>query len=379
MLNVSTTNIEQLESRSSHKHTDIYIIMPKKVLILVPNLKLSGGVSNYYKILKPYLESGFTYMTRGRRVRTRFLDKFLVLCCSLWDYIAYSIRIPFYKEVVINHSLSQEGLMRDVIFMKIAAFWNVKTTIFFRGLDINIQRKIEEGKFDSFKKHLFSVKRMIVLSSDFKQKLIKWGYTGQIIKETTVVDPLLLKPNPPRKENNQRINFLFLSRVEKYKGVYELVDAFKLLQNRYNNVHLIIAGEGSETTSIEIYIKNNKIRNINFTGYVLGAMKSRAYTDADIFMFPSYSEGMPNAILEAMSFGLPIITSNVGGIPDIFVDKKNGYMTDDISPRTLCGLMEKMIKNIDERKAISTYNRSISDKFLAKNVAKRISDIFLMN
>jgi len=347
-----------------------------KTLILVPSSKIAGGVSNYYQVLKPYLGNGFDYMTRGRRVRIKKFDKAILLLCYVLDYIHFFIKIPFYGSVIINHSLAKEAMYRDAIYIRIARLFKKNVTVFFRGLDPKIQDQIDNGEVSGYKNHLFLADRMIVLSSKFERKLYDWGFKGQVIKETTIVDPHLLTKKVDSTIIKEKKQILFLSRVEKYKGVYELLEAFQLLQKKVDNVQLVIAGDGSALENLKVLVEHKNIDNVSFPGFVKGEAKANLLSNSDLFVFPSYAEGMPNAILEAIAFGLPIITSDVGGIPDIFEDTKNGCMTSDIAPDNLASLMGKMLMDSNELHNISEYNKSVASVYYADNVALRIKKTF---
>lgn len=345
----------------------------KRTLILVPSPKIAGGVSNYYTVLKPYLNNSFTYMVRGRRFTLKYFDKFVLLLCYLYDIIHLLVIIHRYDILLINNSLAKEAFIRDAVYIQISKIFNKKVIVFFRGLDPKIQEEIESNKLPVFKKYILKADACVVLSKAFKNRLRKWGYKDNIFMETTIVDPNLVSLRTPYSNNSN--NLLFLSRVEKYKGVYELLDSFIILQRNNNNLTLTIAGNGVALNELKKTVKDKSIENVFFPGYVEGKEKADIMNKADVFVFPSYAEGMPNAILEALAFGLPIVTSNVGGIPDIFVNEKMGFMIDDISPSNIAKQVKELIGNKTLCENISAYNIENSTKFLAPNVAKRLTKL----
>lgn len=68
--------------------------------------------------------------------------------------------------------------------------------------------------------------------------------------------------------------------------------------------------------------------NVEFPGWVRGDTKDKLLREADVFFLPSYNEGMPMSVLDAMGYGLPVVSTNVGGIPKIVHDGENGYCCD---------------------------------------------------
>jgi glycosyltransferase involved in cell wall biosynthesis len=347
--------------------------LKKKILILTPKLSLPGGVSNYYRIIQDYLPDNFRFMTRGRRYHVPIIDKGILILCYIFDFVRAVIVFPFYAHIVINTSLGKATLIRSAHFIKIAKLYNKEVTIFFRGLDPAVQNKINDGKYAFFFKFYFLADQIIVLSSVFKEKLIRWGYNGKIHTETTVIDEKLLcgKANKP---DDRKINVLFLARVEKYKGVYELMGAIEILLNKNIKLNFILAGDGKELDELKAISKDKNLK-ISFPGYVKGESKKRLLSMADIFVFPSYAEGMPNSVLEALAFGIPVVVSNVGGIPDIFIDGKMGYLLESLSPKEIADKIESLVDNKELREEISFYNKASSSKFYAPNVAIRLEKI----
>ena len=170
---------------------------------------------------------------------------------------------------------------------------------------------------------------------------------------------------------------LFLSRVLKEKGIYETVDAVRILQARRRDVSLMVAGTGEECSRVKSYVRKYGVRNVSFPGYLRGKEKAAAFLDAYVFCLPSYAEGMPVALLEAMSFGLPAVTSPVGGIADVFVDGVNGFF---VAPGDALRVAEGLLRLMDDRDAyISISNRNYGyarDHFSCAAVARKLDEIY---
>ena len=234
-----------------------------------------------------------------------------------------------------------------------------------------------------FKLVFFLSDCMIVLSSQFKNKLISWGYDKPIYLETTVVDEELIKGISDelisRKYDvqNNETNILFLARVEKAKGIYEAVDCYNILKKKYPELSLRIAGDGFELMNVKSYVRNNSINDVEFLGFVTGVAKFTAYWNSHIYILPSYSEGMPNSVLEAMALGLPVVTRNVGGLVDFFKNNEHGFMTVSKDPELLAGLTEELLKNNNLLKTIALNNyRYAVEKFTTSKVIERLENIY---
>ncbi|MEA3500608.1 MAG: glycosyltransferase family 4 protein, partial [Candidatus Marinimicrobia bacterium] len=180
--------------------------------------------------------------------------------------------------------------------------------------------------------------------------------------------------------NNFNINkkkygneLLFLARVEKYKGIYICLEAVKNI----SDVKLTIAGSGNELNSVKKYVSDKNIENVEFIGYVSGKKLIETYMNSSIYLLPSDAEGMPTSILEAMAFGLPVITRPVGGLKDFFEDGKMGYITESKDPKVFTRLIEKLIRNKEKMIETGKYNHEYAKKrFLASKVAVRLEKIY---
>lgn len=132
-----------------------------------------------------------------------------------------------------------------------------------------------------------------------------------------------------RKYNTKQIYYiLFIGRIEIEKGVFELINAIKhLKESGNNNFVLDIVGDGPCSLELQNLVKQyNLTQNIIFHGLIMDKNRlAQFYLNADILILPTYNEGFPRVLYEAMIFGTPIITSIVGGIGSLMKDMYNCY------------------------------------------------------
>ena len=128
-----------------------------------------------------------------------------------------------------------------------------------------------------------------------------------------------------RKCNN---TVLFLGELGKRKGCYDIPAVIAQVKKSIPAVRFVLAGAGSEVDekAIKKLIDEKGVSdNVEFPGWVRGDTKDKLLREADVFFLPSYNEGMPMSVLDAMGYGLPVVSTNVGGIPKIVHDGENGY------------------------------------------------------
>ncbi len=137
---------------------------------------------------------------------------------------------------------------------------------------------------------------------------------------------------------------LFIGRVVKDKGVDELIEAFTILNRKYRDIKLLIVGDFeadlNPIDNIEILNSNQNIIRIDFQKDI------RPYLSiSSLFVLPSYREGLPNSLLEAGSFGVPLLATNINGCNEIIIDRENGILVEKKSIDSLANGIESLIKD----------------------------------
>lgn len=350
------------------------------VIINTPDTDLPGGVAYFYKTIKPYFTSNVMYFTVGRRKNRT--GKLNAVFQTVFDFINFLLIINTKNIdlIHINPSLGPKSFLRDAVFIALAKLSRKRVLIFFRGWDEEYERFSEKYLLWLYKLTYFRAEGIIVLAEQFKNKLIQLGYKGPIYVDTTVVGDDVFDgfSLDEKLYSSNEVKILFLSRIEKAKGIYELIDAINIINSNYNNVLLIVAGSGDEKDSVEKYAIKLGLNNIKFTGHIVGDEKRKVFKEADIFAFPTYyGEGMPNAVLEAMAYGLPVLTRPVGGLKDFFEDGAMGCLVEEVDANIYASRLIPLINDLELRRKVSFYNRAYSnDKFKASNVVKRLESVY---
>ena len=120
---------------------------------------------------------------------------------------------------------------------------------------------------------------------------------------------------------------VFVGRCEQDKGLGELLSAFRGIHNSAPNTHLLIVGDGSFRIEMESFVRMHGLAQyVHLVGRVPQSTVARFLGASDIFVLPSYSEGMPNALLEAMACEMPCVATSVGGNAEAIVDGVSGLL-----------------------------------------------------
>lgn len=156
-----------------------------------------------------------------------------------------------------------------------------------------------------------------------------------------------------KERNNSVPRLLFLSNLIPSKGVYILLDALKLLQDR--GVSFVCNFVGGETKQIDTKRIGDNIQkrglssSVCYLGQIFGEEKRLLYKESDVFVFPTQNECFGLVILEAMQFGLPIVTTDEGGIPEIVNDGESGFICEKSNPPMLADYIESLLKDRELR------------------------------
>lgn len=223
---------------------------------------------------------------------------------------------------------------------------------------------------------LNSCSMVIVLSKSWKKYFKKIGVHGNKIKVlNNIVQPP--KIDSKLKNNEYPLKLLFLGEIGDRKGIFDLLTVFSNNRDFFKKkIQLNIGGNGEVQRLLGFIEKHNLKDFVTFLGWVSNAGKHTALIDSDIFILPSHNEGLPIAILEAMSYGKPVISTDVGGIAEVV---KNDYSGCLISPGDLNAIYDSLELFINKPSLIKTYRAnclSLVTSYHAENVIKDLECLY---
>lgn len=158
-----------------------------------------------------------------------------------------------------------------------------------------------------------------------------------------------------------------VGRFSPEKGQLYFLDAFKLIKDRFANVKAMLVGDGQDKEKILQKIKEYKLeKDVILTGYQ--EKITQFYKAFDVVVMPSLSEGMPNVALEAMLFEKPVIATNVGGIPEVVIDKVTGSIVPSQAPELLAN---QIIRIIDDPNLALEYGNAGRERVLAEFIPRK--------
>jgi glycosyltransferase involved in cell wall biosynthesis len=175
---------------------------------------------------------------------------------------------------------------------------------------------------------------------------------------------------------NKILKIICSARLIERKGQDTLIDAIAILKEK--NIHYMVdlVGEGDLKELFQkLASEKGVVEQINFCGYIPREKMPEMYSNADIFVLPSYNEGMSNALLEAMASALPVVVTHVGGTEEL-VDDTNGFVFDAGQTNQLVEILETIHHNKANIKFLGQNSRKKAEELSWKKISEQYLSIF---
>lgn len=237
---------------------------------------------------------------------------------------------------------------------------------------------------------IFDKKSKILYKLLNKKKLIKFiavsktiaNETKKVLQDTKVNIGTIYNPvNIPaynreiinKKAEKNEVNFVNVARFVKLKNHKLLIDAFSEVIKNNNRVHLTLVGEGNLLEDMKNYVIDKKIgKFVTFTGNVKNV--GEILKKSDVFVLTSTTEAFPVSIIEAMSYGLPIVSTDVGGIKEVVTN--NGILVQSQDKNQLIEAMTIMINNKKLRIQYANNSFKKAHEFSKDKIVKQYSEVY---
>lgn len=216
---------------------------------------------------------------------------------------------------------------------------------------------------------------MIVLSESWKRWFSSVGVEeSRMTVLHNITDYPVLRPEMKTKDG--KIHFLFLGEIGERKGVFDILRGLTKFKDDFaDKIELRIGGNRNEQQMLAAIQENGLGGIVKFEGWVSGDKKTNLLNWADIFILPSHNEGLPISILEAMSYGMPIISTPVGGIPEVVME--NGVLVTPGNDNEISLAIKRYIENRSLIEKEGVISREIVEAYLPDYVMEHLKDIYL--
>ncbi len=355
-----------------------------KIVITGPARVDPGGVSNYYNALLPHLLRNKDFLIQYQEIGSTHGS--MGILHPLVDQLRVRRYIARERPALVhlNPSLTFKSFFRDGLFALQARTMGVPVIVFFRGWEEHVASRIDRELQWFFRATFGRANAFVVLAKNIGDRLRQWGVRAPISLENTVVpdaavEGFSIEQKLGAMRVSKELKVLFMARLEPAKGLMETVEAVRGLGQAGVSIALTIAGDGAAMEDVRRVVNADEHarRHIQIVGYVRGDTKKALLYQQHVYCLPSYGEGMPNSLLEAMALGMPALTCAVGGIGDFFESGKMGYL---VEPRDVAGLRERLKQLTEDRELLlemAQYNHCYAMKhFLASDAAARLGKLY---
>ncbi len=349
-------------------------------IMMVGNAKcVKGGITTVISFLR-------RYDWKNDGISIKFIPTYISnnnLIEIIFYAVAY-IRILFtviiWRPNLVHIHMSYRGSFRRAYYIhKLAKKCKIRTIVHLHGSEFKkwyyecnpkMRRKISQLITDS--------DYFVVLGEKWRSFIHSIAPKANIIVARNTVE----FPIERAVYNSDRCIFTFTGVLIKRKGVDILLDAISkcMLDKKCRHYKFYIAGAGEEELSLKTKTNNMQLsESISFLGWINDLERKKILCESRALILPSYNEGLPMSILEALSFGVPVIATSVGSIGEAIENGRNGFMVDVGNSDMLAECIKK-IGMMDEKKwgAMSDSSRDvIFKKFSSKKYIDTFKRIYL--
>lgn len=314
--------------------------------------------------------------------------KILLLIKYLIKYVLL-LKRKKYDIVLIAHSFGPAAFIKDSLFMRIAKRYGCKVLLNAR------EQKFDENFYNKqpklIRKYIdntfINIDGIITVGRKLMSEYSKWTQNIHSDYVLDFIHNVLWNYNNESTINfyKNKFNVLYLAYYTKFKGIFTLLEAIKYIKlSGYSDINFILCGKylskfPNEKKEIDDYIFENGIKDlIEIKGWVEGDEKEHIFETSQLFVFPSLNDSFGLVNLEAMAHGLPIISTNVGAIPEYIENNVNGLLINPGDSKSLAESIIKLYNNNDLRKIMSTNNFvKFNKEFTYESYRQKWHDIFL--
>jgi phosphatidylinositol alpha-mannosyltransferase len=213
-------------------------------------------------------------------------------------------------------------------------------------------------------------------ASEFFHKYFP-DYPLQVIPNGIDVDTYKPGLAPIRHLRDDRVNILFLGRLEKRKGLGDLLRAYRFMKTRVPHSRLIVVGDGPLRGSVESYIARHRLPDVVLAGYVPDSVKPRYYDSADIFCAPATgAESFGIVLLEAMASALPVVATEVPGYMSVL---EPGLDSIAVRPKSWAELGAALVivaRDEELRRRMGAFGREKARRYAWDRITAKVVEVY---
>jgi len=342
---------------------------PLKIIMFGPARSVKGGIST---VVNGYYEAGLNKKIKLKYVETMHDKNNIAKLCyfiQAWFFACFHLR---QYDIAHIHMSMRASFYRKYLLALLCRIVGIPYIVHLHGSEFEAFYHKESGKIvkNMIRKTFEKAGLVIALSKSWEEAIVEMAPKAEVKVIYNSV-----KLHKQVKGINHRL--LFLGRIGERKGVFDLLRAVKELAKKYEDIHLYIGGDG-EVERLSHEIKALDIgKYVTYVGWVRGRKKEKLIQNCAIYVLPSYNEGLPMSVLEAMSFGRVAVTSKVGGLPELIDDSDNGYLVKPGDVAAICNCIDRLYLDVEKYEKVSDKGyKTIENQFNIDRVINELVEIY---
>ena len=345
-----------------------------KVCMIVQNSMVKGGISaviNGYRGSQLEKDFNIVYVESYKDG-----GKFIKFLKGINGYVHFiKVLIVDKPDLVHIHSSFGPSFYRKLPFIYIASWIKLPIINHIHGSEfdkfyINASQKKKKLVQKTWKK----CDKLIALSDTWKEK---FSIVVPINNIVVIENYSIIAEDVNRSRNNNQV--LFLGAINKMKGCFDIPSVVEQVIEKIPSCKFVIGGDGDIEEVKKIAKNKNVDKYMDFPGWIRGDKKDKLLRQSNIFFLPSYTEGMPMSILDAMGYALPIISTNIGSIPKIVHDRENGFLYE---PGDIKGFSSAIVELLKDEKRLVKFSkesmRIVKEGYSLEHHLYLLSDLYRM-
>jgi glycosyltransferase involved in cell wall biosynthesis len=309
---------------------------PKSVLVVGPSTSLGGiasvmrmhSTTELWNLVNCHVLATYDERSTARKV-----------LAMLKAYVSAPVLI--HRAALVHfHVAAQRSMLRKLPIM-------ILTKLMRKPYIVHLHAASESSIFELTPQWLvrmtFLLSYRVIVLSDSWAKIVKNHVPDARV--TIIHNPVLTPKLLTMTRTDEWPVILFVGKLESRKGYRDLLEAAVEVLMRFPRVQIWFVGHGEIEQGRLLAKKLGIDRSVMFSGWINSEDMEYYYRAASIFCLPSYDEGLPMAVLEAMSYGLPVVCTPVGGLPDLISDGRNGFFAQPGDVQSIASQLLRLLRN----------------------------------
>jgi glycosyltransferase involved in cell wall biosynthesis len=355
----------------------------KIVLITSPSLDVKNNVSGIASVTNFIIANNKEYLYKHFELGKRDNEKrgirwFLKI---IFAWIQWVTLITWKKNIIIhfNFALDKRSVLRDLPLIVYTIILNKKLIIHLHGGEYisgeNLPKWINSSLRIIFSKEnpkiVLSKKEKGIIESKFKAKNV------EVLPNS--IDLYEARKFNRNYENKDEISLLFIGRIAKEKGIEYILHALLKLKEEGINFFFYLAGDGPEKKEYITRFSETLNDRFQYEGIVSGNSKINLFKRCQVFLLPSFFEGLPISLIECMSFGIVPVVTDVGSINTLVKQYVNGIFVPQKSYLALYDAVYELSNNFDLlKKLASNAQKEVFEKFNPEDYIVKLNKIYAL-